>query len=119
MIGIKNTFIWHEIKYVLAFDSDWQDAERIMIDVGNRYFNETLLPQLMERNERVESEYINLQPISSVNTNEEGIILVLRYLVDYKSGTLIKTSLQREMLSKIEDNKKIKFATLDSRILPE
>lgn len=119
MIGVKNTFVWHEIKYVLSFDSDWRDAERIMTEAGNRYFSETLLLQLTERKEHAESEHLNLQPVFSVNTNEDGIVLVLRYLVDYRSGTSTKTALQREMLTKFETNKQIKFATLDIRILPE
>src|SRR5690625_7871133 len=40
MVGITNELIWQEIQYVLSFDSNWQDAERIMTDAGDLYFKD-------------------------------------------------------------------------------
>src|SRR5690625_5298090 len=92
MIGIVNTLVWQEIKYVLSFDSDWRTAEQIMIDAGEDYFKGAILPNLEEVNKHLPTEVDNLQPVVSLNTNEDGIILILRYLVHYKNGTSVKTS---------------------------
>lgn len=119
IIGIANDFVWQEIKYVLSFDSDWRDAERIMTETGDLYFKESVLPKLTENNEYLPSKQVELQPVFSLNTNEEGIVLILRYLVDYREGTKMKTHLQRQILTAFEENTQIKFATLDIRVLPE
>lgn len=117
MIGRADTFISHEIKYVLSFDSDWQAAEQIMTAVGATYYDESVRPQLeKERNYLTDSEE-KLHPVFSLNTNEDGIILVLRYVVDYRKGTPTKTYLQRQMLTQFADHPDIKFATVDIRIL--
>ena len=55
--------------------------------------------------------------VFSLNTNDLGIIVNLRYLVDYRKGTSTKTKLQREILSKFEENSNIKFAVSDIRII--
>ena len=119
MIGVVNTFVWQEIKYVLSFDSDWQDAERIMTEVGELHFEEFVLPEIEGNNDHLLGNPEQLRPAFSLNTNDDGIILILRYLVDYRQGTKVKTHLQRNILKKFNDNPEIKFAVLDMRILPE
>lgn len=117
IIGLKNTFIWQEIKYVLSFDSNWQKAETIMTEIGHDYFTESVRHKVIENNGHLPSEEVNLHPVFSLNTNEEGIVLILRYLVDYREGTKIKTHLQRQILNIFGDNSDIKFAACDIRIL--
>lgn len=119
MIGVTDTFIWQEIQYVLSFDSDWQAAERIMVETGDIYFNESVVPKLKDENEHLPNEQEKLQPVFSLNTNNDGVILTLRYLVDYRNGTSVKTSLQKNILNKFSENPQIKFAVLDLRILPD
>lgn len=118
MIGIANTFVWHEIKYVLSFDSDWQAAEKIMREAGDTYFKESVEGNLVH-NKHLPSDELKLHPVFSLNTNEDGIILILRYLVDYRNGTSVKTALQRKILTQFNENPNIKFATLDIRIFSE
>ncbi len=119
MVGVDNKFIWHEIKYVLSFDSDWQAAENIIRDIGDTYFTDIVLPHLKDRNHNLPSETDELNSVFSLDTNEEGIILILRYLVDYENGTNTKTALQRQILSEFDKNPHIKFSTFDIRILEE
>ncbi len=117
MIGVVNTFVWQEIKYVLSFDSDWEAAEQIIMNAGDHYFKEYILPNLEDMNEHLPTKDEKIRPVFSLNTNDDGIILILRYLVDYRNGTSVKTSLQRKILSSFEENSNIKFATVDIRIL--
>lgn len=119
MVGISNELLWHEIKYVLTFDSDWQAAEKIMVDAGDAYFNQSILPMLDGTNDHLPKEKERLYPVFSVDTNDDGIVLILRYIVDYRKGTSTKTHLQRTILRKFDDNLGINFAVLDIRILSE
>ena len=119
MVGVDNSFVWHEIKYVLAFDSDWKDAERIITNAGENYFTNVVLPATLEGHKYLPTDKTKLKPVFAVDTNTEGIVLVLRYMVDYLEGTPTKTRLQREILAGFAENTQIKFATVDIRILPE
>ena len=118
-IGESNNYIWQEINYVLSFDSNWQEAEKIITDAGNKYFNQTLLPSMESNNPYKLRNRQTLNPVFSLNTNEKGIMINLRYLVDYRKGTSVKTKLQREILTKFDKNPNIKFSALDIRIITE
>lgn len=118
-IGEDNRYIWHEINYVLSFDSNWQEAEKIITDAGKKYFEETLLPSMNSNDKYNLKNKDTLHPVFSLNTAENGIFVNMRYLVDYRNGTSVKTALQREILTKFDKNPNIKFGALDVRILPE
>lgn len=113
IIGGKNSFVWHELQYVLSFDSDWQTAEQIMNEAGETYFKEAVQPQLNQSIRRLSGEQEALQPVFSVDTNDAGIILTLRYLVDYQKATAVKTQLQRKVLPQLTACPTIDFAILE------
>lgn len=117
MVGVNNKFIWHEISYVLTFESDWQAAERIMLNAGNRYFEEEVLRDLEKTNHKALNRKEALKPVFALDTTEAGIRVSLKYLINYLNGTKAKTQLQREILLKIRENPEIDFAVLDVRIL--
>lgn len=117
IVGISNTYIWHEIQYVLTFDSHWQDAEKIMTEVGNIYFEEYVAPHITENQEYLPNDLKDLQPVFSLRTNDDGIVLALRYLVHYKKGTSTKTFLHKKILTAFNAHPHINFAVLDIRIL--
>lgn len=119
IIGVENIFIWHEIKHILSFDSDWRAAEKIMTDAGQSYLQETLLPELGQKNGHAPKDPKKLEPVFSVDVNDAGIVLILRYLVDYRKGTKVKTALQREMLTCFTEHPAIEFAAMEVKILKE
>lgn len=105
-VGIENIFIWREIKYLISFDSNWQEAEKIMKAVGEAYYNELVVPELEKT-----SGYLgdDKKPVFALDNNELGIVLNLRYPVDYRNATNIKTSLQMEILTRFKAHKEINF----------
>lgn len=110
VIGLENTLIWQEINYTLSYESDWEEAEKIMRDVGELYFEETVIPMLKEINENLPIEGEELRPVFALNTNTVGIVVTLRYIVNYAEGTKSKTKLQRVILPKFSENLNIQFA---------
>ncbi|MFD1928253.1 mechanosensitive ion channel family protein [Sporosarcina siberiensis] len=119
MIGITNSFIWHELKYTLSFDSDWQAAEKIMVDAGNTYFEETVVPELKEKNNLMSNESMNSKPVFSIDTNTEGIVVVLRYMVNYNHATKVKTAFQRKILPQFNDNLQINYAIIEVKVFQD
>lgn len=116
IVGVSNSFVWHEIKYVLSFESDWQAAEKIMMDAGNNYFEETVAHELDMTNDYLSGEPKNVKPVFSVDVNADGIVLVLCYLVDYRNGTKVKTELQRILLPQLSAHPAISFAIAEVKV---
>src|SRR5699024_1395065 len=100
------------------FDSDWQAAEKIMREAGDTYFKESVEGNLVH-NKHLPSDELKLHPVFSLNTNQDEIILILRYSADYRNRTSVKTALQRKILTQFNENPNIKFATMDIRIFSE
>lgn len=119
IIGVANKFVWHELKYVLSYNSDWEAAENIMSEVGDAYFDETVLLELKAANGNVPIEQATMRSVFSVDTNDEGIVVILRYLVDYKNGTSVKTNLQRKILPRFTDHPNIDFAIMEVKVFRE
>ncbi len=117
IVGVKNSFVWHEMKYVLSFESDWHAAEKILVDVGEKYFEETVLLASEYNEKDISINEDERRPVFSVDTNDAGIVVVLRYLVDYRHGTTIKTSLQRKILPQFSQHRNIEFAILEVKVL--
>lgn len=87
-----------------------------MQEVGNMYVEEDVVPYITENQEYLPTELENLQPVVSLGTNDEGIVLTFRYLVHYKKETRTKTYLHRNNLIKFGDQDTTNFAVLDIRI---
>lgn len=117
IIGLKNTFVWQEIQYVFTFESDWETAERLFKETGETYVRETLTPVLQEKNPKLLDKQADIQPVFSLQINEDGIVFTLRYLVHYLAGTKTKTQLHKELLKKLQKYPDIEFAVTDVRIL--
>lgn len=117
LIGLESVYEWQEIKYTLSFDSKWEEAETIMTTAGNTYFLENILPFLEEDYKYLGDDKDALYPIFSLSNDDSGIIVNLRYLVDYREGTATRTILQRNILNGLKENPNIEFAVSDVRIV--
>lgn len=116
IVGVKNTYVWHELKYILSFESDWHAAEEILNDVGEIYFEETVLSDTKDTHNDLSIDEEEFRPVFSVDSNDAGIVIVLRYLVDYRHGTSVKTSLQRKILPQFSQHPDIEFAILEVKV---
>ncbi|MEJ8776705.1 mechanosensitive ion channel family protein [Pseudogracilibacillus sp. ICA-222130] len=116
VVGRKYAYIWHEIQFILTFESNWQEAEKIMLEVGNRYYAD-FIQEAKDRGDNIiieaEEQY---KPVFALHSNEDGIIVTLRYMVDYRKGTATKTRFHREILPKFHAHPEIEYAATDVRI---
>lgn len=116
IIGGANTFVWHELKYVLSFESDWETAEKIMTEAGDVYFEESVLPEMKEKDDRLPTKIDAFRPVFSLDTDDVGIVLILRYMVDYQKGTSTKTAFQRKILPQFDGHPNIEFAIVEVKV---
>lgn len=117
IIGLKNTFVWQEIQYVFTFESNFEAAEKVFKETGEAYVRNSLTPVLREKDPKWLDDEETIQPVCSLQINEDGIVVTLRYLVHYLAGTKTKTQLHKEILKKLQAHSDIQFAVQDVRVL--
>lgn len=101
-------FVWKEISYLLAFESDWQKAQKIITDILLTYYQNFEKEYLAALYKEVVLKQLQLfdgelKPVQIVDVNENGVLLKTRYVVYYTKGTTVATKLHQEILSALQD----------------
>lgn len=97
-------FVWKEPSYLVAFESDWQNAQQIMTKVLLRYYEnfekEYLTDALYKEVVLKQLQLFDgeLKPVQIVDVTENGVRLKTRYVVYYTEGTTVATTLNQEIL---------------------
>ncbi|MHC4873316.1 MAG: mechanosensitive ion channel family protein [Planctomycetota bacterium] len=112
-------FIWNELSTVVTFESDWQEAKKIMLD------------QAMEESDKIESEinrqisdmqnqyaihYDNFTPIVYTSIADHGVQLTLRYLSPARKRRSTEHRISESILDAFISHKSIDFAYPTTRI---
>lgn len=77
-------FIWNEIPILVTYESDWEKAKAILIEVINTYAPQVDRHQLKQRQVkgmRFVISYTNIAPAVYTQIASSGVLLTLRYLV--------------------------------------
>lgn len=77
-------FIWNEIAIMVTFESDWEKAKAILVNIINE-----LAPDVSEAvrrarhtGQRFVISYSNISPTVYTSVVDSGVVLTLRYMVD-------------------------------------
>ncbi len=77
-------FIWNEIPVMVTFESDWEKAKAILVNIIN-----DLAPDVSEAvrrarrsGQRFVISYSNLSPTVYTSVSDSGVVLTMRYMVD-------------------------------------
>lgn len=76
-------FIWHEIPFRITFESNWQKAKEILLNIENeklKSLTDDIRPQFEKANRKYYIEYKNLDPTVYTRVQENGVMLTLRFL---------------------------------------
>jgi small-conductance mechanosensitive channel len=78
-----NPLVWHEIRILVTFESDWKKARDIMRDVAMKLYEE-IIPDLREGFRSLEHEYAfrlgSTAPFIYTEIADSGVLLTLRNL---------------------------------------
>lgn len=111
--------IWHELKILVTFESDWQHAEQIISDVAMEDFNRKK-EQIQERLKRVKRDYLlrfnYITPKVYVSIRESGVELALRYMVRARRRRTVEDVISREILRRFAREQTVDFAYPTMRI---
>src|SRR6185503_13741555 len=101
-------YIWNEIKFHIAYDSDLEWVAEVMKEVADREVGEQ-----MQRRVLTFRELLAKTPVDEVQVREHPAVLfrvsentwlevILRYLVDPKQAGRVKTRLIQELLARLK-----------------
>jgi len=112
-------YIWNEIRIVVTFESNWQKAKDIMMEVMQREefaVKESLKKKLMDMAKKHMIYYRTLTPTVWVNIVDYGIALTLRYIIEARIRRKSRDQFCQLILQRFQEEKDIDFAYPTYRI---
>lgn len=106
-------YIWDEIRVLITFESDWQKAKQILLDVVNKRAEQ--LSKAAERKLREASHkflifYRNLTPTVYTSVRDSGVQLTLRFLCEPRRRRGVEQAIWEDILAEFGRCEDIDFA---------
>lgn len=112
-------FIWNEISILVTFESHWEKAKEILLELGTTQSRE-IQESVKHKIDRMAREYLiyyrTLTPIVYTKIEDSGIKLTLRFLTDAKKRRAGDDEINRNILTAINAAEDIEFAYPTYRI---
>ncbi len=94
-------FIWNEIPITITFESDWQDAEKLLGDIAKQH--SAIHDQQAEREVRKAARkfliyFRHLTPIVWTSVVDQGVTLTIRYLCDPRKRRSSESQIWKDIL---------------------
>ncbi len=114
-----NPLVWHEIRILVTFESDWKKARDIMKDVAMKLYDE-IIPDLREGFRSLEREYAfrlgSTAPYIYTEIADSGVLLTLRNLCPVRRRRSTTDRISEEILDRFNEDETIEFAYPTYRI---
>ncbi|MGE0488707.1 MAG: mechanosensitive ion channel family protein [Vulcanimicrobiota bacterium] len=114
-------FLWHELKVVLTYESDWRKASTLLQEVADknsevdREERDATIAEL-QRQENYLIYFKHLTPIVYVSKADSGVLLTLRYLCQPRRRRATENRLWQDILDSFGQHEDITFAYQTQRV---
>lgn len=112
-------YIWNEIVVTVTFDSDWQRAKELLLEIVNRHANhlgDAAREKLKQASHRMLIIYSTLTPTVYTSGRENGVRLTLRYLCEPRTRRGTAEAIWEDLLRAFAEHPRITFAYPAQRI---
>jgi small-conductance mechanosensitive channel len=106
-------YIWNEIPVRLTFESNWEKAKTILLDVVTshaEYLSKTAENDIFEASKNYMVYYKHLTPIVYTNVQEYGVRLTIRYLCNPRQRRGTESAIWEDILQRFKNHSDIQFA---------
>lgn len=106
-------YIWNEIPVLVTFESDWEQAKSILLNVAHEFsahFSAAAEKKLKEASKRFMIFYSSLTPTVYTSVKDSGVMLTLRYLVNPRERRGSEQDIWEAILRQFAARKDIDFA---------
>ena len=106
-------YIWNEIPVLITFESNWEAAREILLDIGTRHaasMSEVAERRLREAARKFMIFYRKLTPTVYLSVEECGVLLTVRYLCEPRNRRGTEQAIWEDILRKFAGRADIDFA---------
>lgn len=112
-------FIWSEIEVRLTYESNWKKAKKILQEIADKH-GEKIQDRAEKSIKEASKKYMifnaKLEPTVYTSTNEDGIVLTIRYLCYYRGKRDVKQKIWEAILTSFENHNDIEFSYPTQRV---
>ncbi len=106
-------YLWNEIEVVVTFESDWQKAKKILLDIANNK-GENISKRMENQIKRAAKKYMiyykELTPIVYTSVVDHGVKLTIRHLCETRKRRGFTEAIWEDILLEFAKNKNIELA---------
>ena len=106
-------YLWNEIEVVVTFESDWQKAKEILLNIANTK-GENISKRMENQIKRAAKKYMiyykELTPIVYTSVVDHGVKLTIRHLCETRKRRGYTEAIWEDILLEFAKNKNIEFA---------
>lgn len=106
-------YIWNEMQVRLTFESNWQKAKQILLEIINRHaenIDRDAQREIFEASKNYLIHYTHLTPYVYLKVKEFGIMLTIRYLCNPRRRRGSENEIWQDILDKFSIHDDIRFA---------
>ncbi len=106
-------YIWNEIPVRLTFESNWEKAKTILLDVVTHHaesLSKTAENDIFEASKNYMVYYKHLTPIVYTKIQEYGVRLTIRYLCNPRQRRGTESAIWEDVLQRFKNQNDIQFA---------
>ncbi len=105
--------IWNEIGVLVTFESDWEKAKKLLVEIANRHaegVTETAEAEIRQAAGKMMIYMSSLTPIVYTSVKDSGIMLTIRYLCRPQRRRGTAEQIWEDILKSFQKNQDIDFA---------
>ena len=106
-------YIWHEIPVLVTFESNWQKAKKILLEVAEKHaahITEEAEKRIKEASKRYLIFFAALTPTVYTTVRDSGVLLTIRYLISPRSRRGSEQAIWEDILNAFAACRDIDFA---------
>ncbi len=112
--------VWSEICFLIDFESDWKQAEDIILAIGYEesedQIEERAKKRILEMSKNYMIKYGKFTPITYIDIKESGVQITLRYLTSVRQRRVSKDNIYKRILERFKAEPNINFAYPTTRL---
>lgn len=106
-------FIWNEIPVLVTFESDWEKAKKILVEIADKHaegVSESAKAEIIEAAGKMMIYVSSLTPIVYTSVQDSGVMLTIRYLCNPRRRRGTAEQIWEDILKGFAENTDIDFA---------
>jgi small-conductance mechanosensitive channel len=115
-------YIWNEIKVLITFESDWQKAKSILMNIctiHSTHSSNEATQMMREAKKEYMINYKNLTPIVYTDVKDSGVLLTMRYLCNPRQRRNSVNDIWEDILIQFKKSENINLAYPTMRVTKE